>query len=246
MPKPKPLAGVDTLLLLLTHHWARDESIFRTEDDRLDFACATLFQAYTGGRPAEFVHGSKNAASQDPLGEEEEAPELEHPQPSIQLNQADGDCSDYEDDSEAGDEVPDEDLFDDYTNLSDASEDLFDSGDDDERGTESATEERTGSCDDSDSGYSSDRDRFMTDDEMESYLMEAGEGSDPGVRSVDVTAPAGLEEGVRETKAICYEDICLWIVQNPKPGERDLLAMEVFLRNHKGADKKPKPYACLL
>lgn len=85
----------------------------------------------------------------------------------------------------------------------------------------------------------------MTDDEMESYLMEAGEGSDPVVRSVDVTAPAELEEEVRETKAICYEDICLWIVQNPKPGERDLLAMEVFLRNHKGADKKPKPYACL-
>ena len=244
MPKPKPLAGVDTLLLILTHHWARDESIFRTEDDRLDFACVTLFQAYTGGRPAEFVHGSKNAASQDPLGEKEKNPKLEHPQPSIYLNQADGDCSNYEDDSDAGDEIPDEDLFDDYTNLSDASGYLFDS--EDESDTESATEERTGSCDGVNSRYSSDRDRFMTDDEMESYLMEADEVSDPVVRSVDVTAPAEFKEEVRKTKAICYEDICLWIVQNPKPGERDLLAMEVFLRNHKGADKKPKPCACLL
>jgi len=79
MPKPKLLAGVDTLLLLLIHLWTRDESIFRTEDDRLDFVYATLFQAYISGRPAEFVNNSKNAVSQDPLGEKEETPELEHP-----------------------------------------------------------------------------------------------------------------------------------------------------------------------
>lgn len=45
MPKSKPLAGKDTLLLLLTHHWARDESIYRTEDDRLDFATILLFDS---------------------------------------------------------------------------------------------------------------------------------------------------------------------------------------------------------
>jgi len=49
----------------------------------------------------------------------------------------------------------------------------------------------------------------MTDDEMESYLIEAGEESDPVVQSVDVTAPAELREEVRKTKAIYYEDICL-------------------------------------
>ena len=70
--KPKPVAGPDDLLLLLTHHWARDESVFPTEDDRHDVATIMLFQAYTGGRPAEFVHASKGKASQDPLGEAEE------------------------------------------------------------------------------------------------------------------------------------------------------------------------------
>jgi len=56
----------------------------------------------------------------------------------------------------------------------------------------------------------------------------------------------GQQEPTREYKALCYEDVCLWIVQNPKLGERDLLVMEVHLRYHKGVDKKPKPYATLL
>ena len=47
---------------------------------------------------------------------------------------------------------------------------------------------------------------------------------------------------VREYKALCYEDIRLWIVQNPTPGERDVLGMEITLAHHKGADRKPKPY----
>ena len=49
----------------------------------------------------------------------------------------------------------------------------------------------------------------------------------------------------RKYKALCYEDICLWIVKNPKKGERDVLAMEVHLRHHKGVDNKPKPYVAL-
>jgi hypothetical protein len=32
-------------------------------------------------------------------------------------------------------------------------------------------------------------------------------------------------------------DIRLWIVQNPILGERDLLAIEITLEHHKGADK---------
>ena len=65
------MAGPDDLLLLLTQLWARDKSVFPTEDDRHDVATVMLFQAYTGGRPAEFVHASKGKASQDPLGEAE-------------------------------------------------------------------------------------------------------------------------------------------------------------------------------
>ncbi|QSZ31844.1 hypothetical protein DSL72_001413 [Monilinia vaccinii-corymbosi] len=45
----------------------------------------------------------------------------------------------------------------------------------------------------------------------------------------------------REYKALCYEDIRLWIVRNPTPGERDLLGMEITLAHYKGADRKPKP-----
>lgn len=45
----------------------------------------------------------------------------------------------------------------------------------------------------------------------------------------------------RRYKCLYYEDIRLWIVQNPTPGERDLLAMEIELKYHKGADRKPKP-----
>lgn len=45
----------------------------------------------------------------------------------------------------------------------------------------------------------------------------------------------------RRYKALCYEDVQLWIVQNPMPGKRDLVAMEITLKYHKGADRKPKP-----
>jgi hypothetical protein len=243
MPKPKPLAGVDTLLLLLTQHWARDTSILRTEDDRLDFAIVTLFLAYTGGRPAEFVHASKNTASQDPLGKEGDTSKRGCHQPSMRLDDAADDCSDYEDDGEAGDAIPedllDEDLFDDHNNLSDNDVDLSDSGD--EEYGDVAPEERTDGRSDPDSGYSSDRDS-MTESEVVSSLMEVDEASDPVPQSVSIIALAGFEEERRKWKALCYKDICLWIVQNPKPGERDVLAMEVCLRQHKGADLKPKPY----
>jgi hypothetical protein len=49
-------------------------------------------------------------------------------------------------------------------------------------------------------------------------------------------------EAIQKCKAFCYEDICLWIVKNPKRGERDLLIMEVSLQHHKGVDNKPKLY----
>lgn len=45
---------------------------FPTEDDRHDVATIMLFQAYTGGRLAEFAHVLKGKVSQDPLGNTEE------------------------------------------------------------------------------------------------------------------------------------------------------------------------------
>ncbi|KFA52687.1 hypothetical protein S40293_10323 [Stachybotrys chartarum IBT 40293] len=46
---------------------------------------------------------------------------------------------------------------------------------------------------------------------------------------------------IRKHKALCYEDITLWVVRDPKQGGRDVLAMEIYLRHHKGVNRKPKP-----
>ncbi|SCO91190.1 uncharacterized protein FRV6_15318 [Fusarium oxysporum] len=50
------------------------------------------------------------------------------------------------------------------------------------------------------------------------------------------------DDRVRLTKALCYEDLTLWIVKDPKGGRRDVLAMEVALKFHKNVDRKPKPH----
>ncbi len=50
---------------------------------------------------------------------------------------------------------------------------------------------------------------------------------------------------ILEYKALCYEDISLWIVRNPTPGEQDVLGTEITYAQHKGADRKPKPYVRL-
>jgi hypothetical protein len=230
MPKPKPLAGVDTLLLLLTQYWAHNKSVFRTEEDRLDYPIITLFFAYISARSAEFVHTSKNAASQNSLGKEEVAPEEVAPeeiapeevatqhrdyQSSIHLDQADKDCSDYKDDNKTAEDIPDKDLFDNDLSLSHDDVDLSD-------------DDLSLSHEDVES-------------EAESCLMEVDKRSDPAPWSLK-NAPLASSEERRLWKALYYKDICLWIVQNPKPGERDLRAIEVCLRHHKRADMKPKPY----
>jgi hypothetical protein len=157
----KPVLGADDLILLLTHHWARDTSTFQTEDQRLSLAAIMLLLIYTGCRPAELVDAAKRKAS----------------------------CREqaYEDDRwdsryESLDEVKDEDPV--YEGLE---------------------------------PWANPNDTDYDDDYDADTLT-------------------------REYKALCYEDIRLWIVQNPTPGGRDLLAMEITLAYHKGADKKPKPY----
>ncbi len=64
------MLGADDLILLLTHHWARDTSIFPTEDQRLTLAAIMLLLIYTGCRPAELVDAAKRkATSRDPAYE---------------------------------------------------------------------------------------------------------------------------------------------------------------------------------
>ena len=254
MPKPKPVAGADELLLLLTHHWARDESVFPTEDDRLDTAAITLFQAYTGGRPAEFVDASKGDACKDPLGEAEElqgcGQAADRPNAGSDLGGASEAGDDVFDDDEELYNSYDEDLFDsddadwaEKDDLFDDDEEIFDS--DDEGGAEDETipHSMVAGSSHTDSGYSSDGgDVTMTEDGADCYPVEIEDGSSLFQRSDGALALDNIEEEIRRWKVLCYEDITLWIVQSPEPGGRDRLAMEVFLRHHKGADNKPKPH----
>lgn len=166
------MLGSDDLLLLLTHLWARDTSIFPTEDQRLSFATIMLLLIYTGCRPAELVDAQrKNANASGQVGEK-----------ATSRKQKDADDnwdSGYESMDEPGDGNPVYDRPDPWTNL-----------------------------------------------------------HDPDYNDVHED---NAEDLVRTYKALCYEDVRLWIVKNPTSDERDLLAMEITLSHHKGADRKPKP-----
>lgn len=159
----KPVLGADDLILLLTHHCARDTSTYPTEDQRVTLATIMLLLMYTGCRPAELVDATKRKATN----------EL------------------YEDDNW-------------------------------------------------DNGFESSNDSRENN--------PAYEKEDPWINpdDTDYDDDPVDDPGVREYKALCYEDIRLWIVQNPTSGERDLLAMEITLAHHKGADRKPKPYVSTL
>jgi len=150
--------GPDDLLLLLTHHWARDTHTYPIEDQRLTVAAIMLMAVYTGCRLGELTDASKGrAAYKDPLQ--------------------------GQDDVKYEGQEPWEDL--------------------------------------DDTDYIEDDDGIMDKEGIE---------DDHGIDSLS-----------RRYKVLCYEDIRLWIVQNPKQGERDLLAMEVTLSHHKGANWKLKP-----
>jgi len=150
-----------------------------------------------------------------------------------------GDASDgleYDNNSDAGDgpEYDDDDLFDyDHDSLA---------GDGDDHTADEGMDESG----DPDSGYGTDgTDVTMTEDTDNCYTAEIDESREPERQTCNAAELDELGEAIRKYKALCYEDICLWIVQNPKRGKRDLLAMEVHLRNHKGVDNKPKPYVAL-
>jgi hypothetical protein len=128
-----------------------------------------LFQAYTGGRPAEFVHSSKGKASEDPLGERKEINKKAHPRKAAygdcdDDSDADADAdTDYElecdDDSDAGDDAGSDDDV------------LFDSEDD--GSDDGAADENMDGRGCSDSGYNSDgTDVTITEDTDKCYTTE--------------------------------------------------------------------------
>jgi hypothetical protein len=63
--------GVDDLLLLLNHHWARDTATFPTERHRVQFALILLLLFGTGCRPAELVDAKKKRR-EDPGSEDDD------------------------------------------------------------------------------------------------------------------------------------------------------------------------------
>ena len=77
--KLKPVLGPDDILLLLTHHWARDTCIFPIEDQRVAFAAILLLSIYTGCRPAELVDGSKSRNGRQASWDDPDDPDLEDP-----------------------------------------------------------------------------------------------------------------------------------------------------------------------
>ncbi|KAM3080999.1 hypothetical protein ACMFMG_004958 [Clarireedia jacksonii] len=205
--KQKPVAGPDDLLLLLAQHWARDESVFPTEDDRHDVATIMLFQSYTGGRPAEFFHSSKGKASRDPLGDRETTGrrrDLNSKHNDLDnMTDIDDDCSEHDDDN------IDNDL--------------------DYRGAP-------------DSGYGTEREETYRERWADHKSTVETQSSTDLLQQSHNDEYNEFGDAIRKYKALCYEDICLWIVQNPKTKGKDVLAMEVHLQHHKGVDNKPKPY----
>jgi hypothetical protein len=215
---------------LLVQYWARDEYVFPTEDNRYDITTILLFQSYTGGRPAEFVYSSKGKASEDPLGEAEEIIEYRRPVERGDIHNAKGTDADdglgYDDNSDTGGGPEYDDI-------------LFDSDDDESADEDSLSDESTGR----NSGYSSDGTDVTITEATDDYYPVEVDGTRRPVRQNRNTGELTASgEAVRRCKALCYKDICLWIVKNPKKGERDLLAIEVHLRYYKGVDNKPKPY----
>jgi hypothetical protein len=217
MSKPKPVAGPDNLLLLLVQHWACDESVFSTEDDCYDMAIIILFQSYTDSRPAEFVHLSKDKASQDLLGEAEDA----KCKPSQKAKDRD-----YDNESDIGDDPE----YDDN--------DLEDDNDADDKDTDETA--------DHNSGYNTDEiEVTMTENTDICYNTKIDKFREPVQQDCD-TELDKFEEMIQKYKTLCYKDICLWIVQNPKQRERDILIIEVYLQYYKGVDNKSKLYVVLL
>jgi hypothetical protein len=86
----------------------------------------------------------------------------------------------------------------------------------------------------------------MDDDDYNSSSnkTDAASSSDD-VYSSDTSELDKYRDPIRKYKSLCYEDICLWVVKNPKHREQDLLALEVYLQHHRGVDKKLKLYVAI-
>ncbi|KAK9438308.1 FluG domain-containing protein [Metarhizium brunneum] len=203
----KPGMGVDDLLLGLTHHWWRDRSVFPTEGDRLDLSAIMLFQSYTACRPAELVDGTKSRGGKDPMLGDSDDEDLGaglsvDRSRMIKLSaERQKILPRKKDESEEFDSEPGDAAF--------SEVDALDSND------------------------TSDTDEDDAEDDSDEGTNISGNNVNMGGTQASLSRPCvGTDEVVSESipkhKALCYEDIVLWIVQDPNQGGRDVLAMEVF------------------
>jgi len=118
-----------------------------------------LFNAYTGDRPAEFVHASKGRASQDPLGEADESSHCTPAEPTEKT---------YDDESDAGADPEDD------------GNGLFDDNDLDGSSSWDPSHEHLNVDTGTGSGYCTEQ----TDDRMSGDKYIPVDGNDPG-RSVE-------------------------------------------------------------
>jgi len=72
--------------------------------------------------------------------------------------------------------------------------DLFNSKD--KSSTKSATKEQISNYNNLDSKYSNNKDKFITNNKIKSYLIKADKVSDPVTRSMDIIVPAEFKEEV--------------------------------------------------
>lgn len=234
--KLKPVAEPDNLLLLLVQHWAQNEHAFLTEDNWLDVATILLFQFYTEGQSAEFVHSSKNAVSEDPL---EKAEIIKNKWPQKQADKddqgsdADNDYE-YNNNSNTGDgPVCDNNIM---FNFDENEENIIADGDD-------LVNQATDKTASHNSSYGNGRtDVSVTEDIDDHDSSKFNEFEEPVQENCNTIKLDEFEEATQKYKALCYKDICLWIVKNLKIEERDVLAMKVYLWHHKEVNNKPKLY----
>ena len=234
--KPKPVTEPDNLLLLLVQHWAWNAHVFLMKDNWHDFATLLLFQSYTGGWPAEFIHSLKGKTSEDPLDKAEENKnkwllkrQNKHDNNSCNVT----DDLKYNNDSDTDNDSG----YDD--NLSNSDNNTATINDDDlfKKGMNEGMNEGT-NCD---SGYNSNGiDVTMTENTYDCQLINIDRAKQPVWLNCNIDKVDEFGEVIWKYKALCYKDICLWIMKNPKDGEWDVLAMKVHLQHHKGVNNKPK------
>ena len=217
LPGSKPVMGVDDLLLGLTHHWSRDRSVFPTEDDRLDLPCIMLFQAYTACRPAELVDGTKTRGGKDPLLDD--LPVVDGYGLMATAQSCPEPYAEIHGPPKA--DCREQAVQDGADSNSDSADSIFD----DDDGYESDETDNTDITPDLSHVSDGRRAAAKLPETLMSNTSDTSKDQDP----------------IRRHKALCYEDLVLWIVKDPRGGQRDVLAMEAFFRHHKGADNKPKP-----